>query len=269
MRTLGALCLLLALAVPAAAGGERPARTGGLDRDEKVVLALLGQMGSKAPARKARALRLYARYDDAAKLKPLTAALRVEPASLRIRAAKELARIGDARAVRPLLARVLREPQPTVRAELARAAGRLRVAGSVHALGAALRSRDEVVRRRAAEALGQLGDVQGLAYLVAAWEARGGNGPRVYFAQLQQVSFIQDFDVEVAKTSFIADPVVGVINNGVALPVKILATEQSGRIAIPASTLQRASVQLAGGAKARDAKGWRRWWDANAKRLLD
>ncbi|MHC4731371.1 MAG: hypothetical protein ACYS6Z_12400, partial [Planctomycetota bacterium] len=35
-----------------------------------------------------------------------------------------------------------------------------------------------------------------------------------------QISFVQDFDVEVAQTSFIADPVIGVIQDGLSLDVR-------------------------------------------------
>jgi HEAT repeat protein len=100
--------------------------------------------------------------------------------------------------VRPLLARALRDPSARVRRALAEAAGVWKADGAVHALGAALDSRDEVVRRRAAEALGYLGDENGCAYLIAKWEGRSGDFPRSYFAQMRQVSYIQDYDVEVA-----------------------------------------------------------------------
>lgn len=283
VRTTLPVCLLLASLlgfVPRATAGELPApkekvRVAAtplaptLTKDEKLALALLGQIASGDAAKAAKASRLFARLDDAVKLRPLTQALTVEPASLRIRAAGELARIGDPRAVRPLLARVLRESSPRARRAIARAAGRLAVPAAVHTLARALDARDEVVRRRAAEALGHLGDVQAVPYLIAKWEGRSGDFPRVYFSQVKQVSYVQDYDVEVASTAFIADPIVGVAQPGLALGVKVLATEQVGSLAIGARTLQRSLAALAGGAKARTAKGWRRWWDANATRLLD
>ncbi|MDF1702769.1 MAG: hypothetical protein P1V36_16595, partial [Planctomycetota bacterium] len=128
MRSLLPVCLLLAgLAAPVQAGPDAadpavPAATVrakaqplALTADEKVALALLGQMAGKDRARAITAERLFARLEDDVKLRPLTRALRVEPAALRIRAAAELARIGDTRALRPLLARILREPSPRAR----------------------------------------------------------------------------------------------------------------------------------------------------------
>lgn len=282
MRSLLPVCLLLAgLAAPVQAGPDAadpavPAATVrakaqplALTADEKVALALLGQMAGKDRARAITAERLFARLEDDVKLRPLTRALRVEPAALRIRAAAELARIGDTRALRPLLARILREPSPRARKALARAAGSLRVPAAVPTLARALDSRDEVVRRRAAEALGLLGDQEAMPYLIATWDRRSGDFPRVCISQVKQVSYIQDFDVEVASTAFIADPIVGVAQPGQALAIKILATEQRGSWAVAASVLQRSLSTLAGGRKASSAKGWRRWWDAHTRTPAD
>lgn len=289
VRTTLPVCLLLACLTPLAMAGEATAPAAkpvaskdakpavsthpkitadDLNDREKVVLALLGQMASNDLARAAKAERLYARLEDQDKLRPLTVALTLRSTAMRIRAAKELQRIGDDRALRPLLARVLRESAPKAREAMARAAGSLKVPSAVHTLARALDARDEVVRRRAAEALGYLGEVEAMPYLIAKWEGRSGDFPRVYISQVKQLSYIQDFDVEVASTAFIADPIVAVAQPGTALGVKILATEQTQSWAIGAAVLQRSLHALAGGAKATSAKGWRRWWDDNAETLL-
>ena len=46
------------------------------------------------------------------------------------------------------------------------------------------------------------------------------NTQRANITIINQLSFIQDFDVEVAQTAFIADPIVGVIQDGVVLDVQ-------------------------------------------------
>ena len=286
VRTTLPVCLLLACLTPLATAGEAPVATKAADatparvsvnpkttaenltKHEKVALALLGQMASGDRAKATKAERLFARIDDADKMRPLTVALTLRSTAMRIRAAQELQRIGDDRALRPLLARILREPAPKARVAMARAAGSLKVPAAVHTLARALDARDEVVRRRAAEALGYLGEVEAMPYLIAKWEGRSGDFPRVYISQVKQLSYIQDFDVEVASTAFIADPIVGVAQPGTALGVKILATEQTQSWAIGTSVLQRSLSSLAGGAKASSAKGWRRWWDDNAETLL-
>ena len=166
----------------------------------------------------------------------------------------------DETRVRALLARTVEDPDEEVRRE---AAAGLRAVGApctVRSLGRALWSRDATIRVRAAEALGRIGDVAAAPYLVARWEKRSGAFPRAVFTQIDQLAYIQDFDVEVAKTSFIADPLVGVLQEGVVLDVRIHATEQTvstvERVAY-ATALRRISGQDHG----HDVAAWRRWVD--------
>ena len=94
------------------------------------------------------------------------------------------------------------------------------------------------------------------------------NTQRANLTVVNQLSYIQDFDVEVAQTSFIADPVVGVLQEGVVQAMKILATEQTystvERVAME-SALGRLSGQELGG----DVRAWRRWWNENEEKLLE
>jgi len=46
------------------------------------------------------------------------------------------------------------------------------------------------------------------------------NTQRANLTVVNQISFVQDFDVEVAQTSFIADPVIGVVQDGLTLDVR-------------------------------------------------
>jgi general secretion pathway protein D len=46
------------------------------------------------------------------------------------------------------------------------------------------------------------------------------NTQRANLSSVTQISYVQDFDVEVAQTSFIADPVIGVIQEGIVLDVR-------------------------------------------------
>jgi len=46
------------------------------------------------------------------------------------------------------------------------------------------------------------------------------NTQRAHITVVNQISYVQDFDVEVAQTSFIADPVIGVIQDGLTLSVR-------------------------------------------------
>jgi hypothetical protein len=276
------VCLLVALAagVALAAPKNAPkaaASTGkALTQDEKLALACLGQIGaaaktkqpSKAVQAKAdRARRLFASLPAKAQLRPLIKALHCEPAGLRIFAAESLARLDEKDTVRPLLWRVVREKDKDVRAALVKTVRALKDPGSVHVLGRALASRYAPFRERAIEALVGLGDELAYPYLISKWEGRSGDFPRVYFTQSRQLSYIQDFDVEVASTSFIADPIVGVLQDATVQGVKILATEQIEYLGA-FRAYRKGLESLSGERMGSKVKAWRSWWELNKERLL-
>ncbi len=61
----------------------------------------------------------------------------------------------------------------------------------------ALRSRSASLRMRAVEAMAALGDRTAVGALVAHLAVAGGNPQRAYVSRTSQVSYVQDFDVEV------------------------------------------------------------------------
>lgn len=257
------LCLLSILLPGLAFGAPAAKKAATPPEGEKVVLALLGQIGTEKPARVKRARRLMAIMDDAHKLRPLAIALNCKPASLRRYAAAELARLGDEQAVPALLKSALHDGNASVRLASVKALRQLDCPSTVVPLGRALQSRSSTLRQRAAEALGELGDALAWPYLIQRWQGRSGDFTQVYFTQVRQVSYIQDFDVEVASTSFIADPIVGVLQPGLVHSVKIVATEQIE------TTWYRASLmKLAGKDLGRKVGAWQAHWDAHKKGLL-
>ena len=259
------VCLLLLLVAGSAAAAPREAESEQV-RGEKLVLGLLGMIGSEKPEKVARARRLLALQPDAYKLRPLAVALRCRPASLRIHAAGALARLGTPRAVVPLVHRAVREVEPRVRRALAQALRDVDEPGVVPALARALGARDASLRLRAIEMLGLLGDLQAVPHLLTRWEARGGDFPRSHFSQVQQVAYLQDFDVEVSATSFIADPHVGILQPGVVQDVKVIATEQV-QVTVERARVRAALVKLAGRDHGRSIRSWKRWWAARERVL--
>jgi hypothetical protein len=235
---------------------------------EKKVLGLLAMIASEIPEQVARARREMQLVEKRFKLGPLAKALRCEPASLRIYAAQELGRLVDPLGVPALLKRAIYDKDADVRREVVLALKEIGLPDTVHPLGRALDSRFRDVRVRAAEALGLLGDELAYPYVIKKWEGRSGDFPRVYFAQMNQISYIQDFDVEVAQTSFIADPIVGVLQEGVVQAIKIHATEQSFLIH-ERPAFQGALKSLAGTDLGNKVGPWRRFWQENGERLLD
>jgi hypothetical protein len=199
---------------------------------------------------------------DRAKAGPFAYALRARSRDVRLFAAGELGRIRDRRTLKALVHRALRDPEADVRAACVDAA---KAVGDPELLApfarAFLSVESPEVRAAAAEAIGRTGDVRGIAYLVYAIEGHGG-GPRSHIYTATQLSFVQDFDVEVAQTAFIADPQIGVLQEGAVLDVKVASTEwystRVERVAI-GGALRR----LSGVDHGWDAAAWRRWMAEN------
>ncbi|MCE9637907.1 MAG: HEAT repeat domain-containing protein [Planctomycetes bacterium] len=159
--------------------------------------------------------------DDKYKVEPFAYALRSASEDLRVLAAKELGRLGNRRALAPLVRRALVDPSSVVREAALDAAKTIGDANLVAPFVKALESDSSDVRQNAARGIARIGDMRGVKFLIWRLEAHGGSGQRVFAFFGNQLSYIQDFDVEVAQTAFIADPQVGVIQEGIVLDVQI------------------------------------------------
>jgi hypothetical protein len=248
------------LETPAA---ERERRRREEDRARTLLRTMAG--GDARAARLAR--EALASVEDRSKTAPLAYALRSAERTVRLHAAGELARIRDRRTLRALVHRAVRDPDAGVREACVEAA---RAFGDPELLAPFVRSLlhapDPAHRAAAAEAVGRLGDVRGVQYLVYALEAHGG-GPRAHIYVSNQLTFVQDFDVEVAQTAFIADPQVGVVQDGAVLDAQVLGSNvyqtRVERHAVTAA-LRRLTKEDAG----EDAAAWREWMRKNPGKLV-
>ena len=234
---------------------------------EKQVWSLLERIASEDEATVRDAHRKLAGLADPFKLAPMAKALRVEPLSLRLFAAKELGRLGDERAIPALLKRAIYDPEAKGREGAVDALKAIHSPATIGPLARALNSRYADVRVHAAQAIGRLRDVAGMGYVMHKWVGRSGDFPRSYIATLNQLSYIQDFDVEVAQTSFIADPVVGVLQEGVVHSVKIHAAVHTFTT-YEAPEYHKALVKLSGQDLGKGVQPWLTYWHKNKDRLL-
>jgi len=62
------------------------------------------------------------------------------------------------------------------------------------------------------------------------------NTQRAYLSSVNEVAYISDFDVEVAQTAFIADPVIGVLQEGIVLDVRPIASNDGQYITLEVGT---------------------------------
>ncbi len=62
------------------------------------------------------------------------------------------------------------------------------------------------------------------------------NTQRAYLSSVNEVAYISDFDVEVAQTAFIADPVIGILQEGIVLDVRPVASNDGQFITLDVGT---------------------------------
>ncbi|MCB9833276.1 MAG: HEAT repeat domain-containing protein [Planctomycetes bacterium] len=122
---------------------------------------------------------------------------------------------------------------------------------------------NDALRMNAAWALGRLGDRRAVPALVRALKAT--DGPRVAHANisnLTQIAYVKDYDVEVAQTAFIADPVVDVVIDGFVLDVAVVGIERQREI------LGTALGRITGRKLAAEPGVWADWWRTKGKDFL-
>ena len=119
----------------------------------------------------------------------------------------------------------------------------------------------------AAGAIGGLGDIRGIEYLVAQLGQNWGSSARVNFQELKQISYIRDFDVEIAQASQIGDPIVGILTEGIVLDVQVLGANRKMTV-VERRVIRSALARLSGVDKGDDPKAWAAWWKSNRESLL-
>jgi len=239
-----------------AAKAERDARKAG---DEA-----LKRTWNADPAVRARAMAEIERLDEKYQLRPLSIASRVDRKDVRMRAIAGLGALNDKAALPALYKRAIFDTDDEVRHAAVEAIKATDAEGKIGPFVKALGSAFAPVRVNAANALGTLGDAGAVGPLVARFQVSGGSGQSVYISQVNQISYVQDFDVEVAQTAFIADPVIGVIQDGLTLNFRALS--HTGTFDVyEAAAYAGALRDLTDKDFGTDAKAWAEWY-RNQKR---
>jgi hypothetical protein len=84
---------------------------------------------------------------------------------------------------------------------------------------------------------------------------------------VNQVSYIQDFDVEIAQAAQIGDPIVAVLREGVILDFQVLGASRLMTLT-ERRVIRSALSRLTGQDLGDDATAWSGWWAENRDRLL-
>lgn len=132
-------------------------------------------------------------------------------------------------------------------------------------LATGLADQNAKVRIRTAEALGELGNPAAVKLLVLAAPhaakglaaADGADGSvRGHIAIIEQRAYVRDFDVEVAASSFIADPQIDTLNSGMVLDVTVHAVFSEPVIV---DAYRKALRRLTSQDPGADPRGWPQW----------
>ncbi len=190
-------------------------------------------------------------------LAELRRALRDRPAPRRRAAARVAARQGERDLEIPLVQASLLDPRPEVRRACAEAVHALQPARALGRWTVALWKGDrEEERVHAAEYLGEFGSPEETVrplILALAQAARTRRPPASHIFVGRQISYVGDFDVQVAQAAVIADPVVRVAMEGALLDVRIHSTTTTRAV-------MRSLRRLTGRNPGPREMDWLRWY---------
>ena len=225
----------------------------------KVADEALKKAWNADPAVRGRSMAILERLDAEHRLRPLSIAARINHKDVRMRAVTGLGELNDRDALPALYKRAIFDDDEEVRAAAVDAIKATDAQGKIGPFVQALNWPFDGVRVAADKALGGLGDAGAVGPLVARYQVVGGSGQSVYISNVNQISFVQDFDVEVAQTAFIADPVIGVIQDGLVLHFRALS--HTGTIDVyEGAAYAEALSHLTGKDLGNDAKAWLEWY---------
>jgi len=230
----------------------------------KIADEALKHAWNRDPAVRARAMGAIEELDAAHRLRPLSIAARINHKDVRLRAVDGLEKLNDSDALPPLYKRAIFDQDESVRDAAVSAIKATDAEGKPGPFLRALNSPFDRVRVAAVKALGNLGDARAVGPMVTRYQVVGGSGQSVYISQTNQISFVQDFDVEVAQTSFIADPVIGVIQDGIVLNFRALSHDGFIDV-VEGGAYAEALGKLTDKELGNDAAAWLAWYK-NTKR---
>ena len=196
----------------------------------------------------------------------LRALRRGTPAERRL-AATLLARWGDVDAVRPLINAAIRDREKSVRAAAVTALKDIDHPDTMRPFARAMFSDTPIIRTNAAEALGSFGGAVAVEWIIRRLQSGGGPGGRNNLFVGRQLSYISDFDVEIAQASQIGDPIVGTIREGVVLDTRVLSVREEFTTVerrVLYDSLRQASGQQIGD----DVALWEEWYEREGREAL-
>jgi len=243
---------------------RRAAREREATEEEKRAARLLESLGDASPAVRTYAAESLGSVEPALRRRMYMVGARHRNAGVREASAAGLGVKGDEGAARTLLQLAVKDPKAEVRASAARSLRALGLREVAKPLVRSLDSANAQIRMNAADALGILGDKVGVETLVRRVHWVAGPSSRVNFQSLNQVSYVSDYDVEIAQLAQIGDPIVQQLREGTILDVKVFSAEGTD-IEIERRAYTRALGQITGKGFGDDTKAWVSWWNEEGR----
>lgn len=193
-----------------------------------------------------------------------------KPSAVRALAAAELGALGEKKTSSDLLTALRKDRAETVRmAALSSLKTLVTHEELLRTLVSRLDDEDAVARMRAEEALGKVAarddKIDGhyvVQILVTVITSTWGGGPRSNVLFANQMSYIADYDVEIASDAVIADPIVATVTDGVVLDGKVIRIDET-RIIYERRVVSQALANVTGEPLPEDPKKWLAWWEQN------
>jgi hypothetical protein len=248
---------------------QTPARALQVFRSRKSAEDLMREACGASPAVRELALARLAELESEAVLyERYRETLGSHSHRLRALAAQGLGRQYPGEEVRGLLVRSVLDGSEDVRREAAVALGEANEPAVVLPLLRAMGSEHSAVRENAIQALGNAGYPAAVPSLVghmtnvvsAVQSGGGGTAPRSNIFVGKQTAYIQDFDVEVAQFSAVADPQVNVLLEGSVLDVRVHGVHVES-VAVESRKMRTALAQLTGANPGKTNRSWLDWWE--------
>lgn len=189
--------------------------------DEERTRAMIRTLATGAAPLKRAARLALARTSSPLLLRAALVTLYDSDVNVRAASARVLAELGDESALRTLILSGARDKESAVRREAVLAAGSFGHDDTAIPFVRALGSKNPRIAANAAEALALLGDQRAAGYIVKRLRSHGSS-TRNMVSFLTQVSYVRDYDVEIAQASNIANPNIGMLQEGAILDVKVV-----------------------------------------------
>lgn len=233
--------------------------------EEKRAAKILESLGDRTPAVAKYAAEAMASLEPDLRRRLYLVGARHKNDAVRAASAAGLGLKGDEGVVRTLLQLAIKDGNAEVRSAAANSLKTVALPEIASPLIRALDAENANIRMNAAAALEVMGTRRSVETLIRRVHWVAGASNRANIQVLNQVSYISDYDVEIAQLAQIGDPIVSQLRDGVILDVKVFGAEGTS-IEIERRAYVSALQGITGKSFGSDVKAWVSWWTESGKK---